>query len=80
MSKKRVIQAGSAVNHRWRKGRRLPMWYVPFGIKVTLPDGTRKLRTHAGVARTKLHEKEHAKLRYIMSSCQIITMLELEIS
>ena len=40
---------------------RLTMWYVPFGIEVTLPDGTKKLRTHAGVARTKLHEKEHAK-------------------
>lgn len=39
----------------------LRIWYVPKDVKVTLPDGTKKARTAAGVARTILHEKEHAK-------------------
>ena len=39
----------------------LRMWYVPKDVKVMLPDGTKKARTAAGVARTILHEKEHAK-------------------
>ena len=38
----------------------LQIEYVPKGVSVTLPDGSKKTRTRAGVDRTIKHEKEHA--------------------